>query len=231
MSSSTATADAKELPTQVLAGKHAIVTGASRGLGAVMALELARRGAKLTLCFSSRTSATKVDQLKTQIDALPNNATAITFQGDLSSATTPSQLIAQTQNHPTHSKIDIIINNAAIEAVKPAADITADDFANVYNTNVRAPILLLKEATPHLRAPARIINVSSVGARCGFSGLSLYTSSKAALEGLTRSWAAELGGDGTTVNAVAPGPVESDMLANIPQEIVQRQKDTTVSFV
>jgi 3-oxoacyl-[acyl-carrier protein] reductase len=74
---------------------------------------------------------------------------------------------------------------------------------------------------------SRIINISSVGARSGFAELSLYTSSKAALEGLTRSWAGELGGNGTTVNAVAPGPVKSAMLDSIPEAIVKAQMDGT----
>lgn len=74
---------------------------------------------------------------------------------------------------------------------------------------------------------SRVINISSVGGRAGFANLSLYTSSKAALEGLTRSWAGELGSNGTTVNAVAPGPVQSEMLDSIPKEIVQLQKAST----
>ena len=74
---------------------------------------------------------------------------------------------------------------------------------------------------------SRIINISSVGSRAGFSGLSVYCSSKAALEGLTRCWAAELSHNGTTVNAVNPGPVQSAMLDNIPKEIVAAQKAAT----
>lgn len=74
---------------------------------------------------------------------------------------------------------------------------------------------------------SRIINISSVGGRAGFPNLSLYTSSKAALEGLSRSWAAELRAAGTTVNTVAPGPVQSEMLDFIPEEIVQMQKAST----
>jgi len=87
--------------------------------------------------------------------------------------------------------------------------------------------LLTQAILPHLRAPGRIINISSVGARSGLAGLATYCSSKAALEGLTRCWAAELGEDGTTVNAVAPGPVESEMLHNIPKDIVDMQKNGT----
>jgi 3-oxoacyl-[acyl-carrier protein] reductase len=80
---------------------------------------------------------------------------------------------------------------------------------------------------PCLAERGRIINIASVGARAGFAGLSLYCSSKAAMEGLSRSWAAELGHNGTTVNTVNPGPVQSEMLDNIPKDIVEAQKKAT----
>ena len=86
---------------------------------------------------------------------------------------------------------------------------------------------MTQSVLPHLRAPGRIINNSSVGGRAGFAELSLYTSSKAGLEGLTRSWAAELGKDGTTANAVAPRPVQSEMLDSIPEDIKESQKKGT----
>lgn len=84
-----------------------------------------------------------------------------------------------------------------------------------------------KEVLPYLRTPGRIINVSSVGARLGLKELSLYCSSKAAVEGMTRCFAAELGHQGHTVNAVNPGPVQTDVLDGIPEEIVEMQKKST----
>ena len=123
--------------------------------------------------------------------------------------------------------VDTLVNNAIVELNKPLETISGDDFASVYGLNVRAPTLLTQALLRHLRRPSRIVNISSVGARAGFANLSMYCSSKAALEGLTRCWAAELGKDGTTVNAVASGPVESDVLANTPKEIVGMQKRGT----
>lgn len=119
------------------------------------------------------------------------------------------------------------MNNAGVEVVKSLTEISLEDYEKAYNTNVRGTIFVTKAVQPHLPARGRIINITSVGARAGFGALSLYTSSKAAVEGLTRSWAVELGGDGTTVNAVAPGPVDSDMLAKIPAAIKDRQRATT----
>lgn len=125
------------------------------------------------------------------------------------------------------AKVDILINNAGTEVVKPLTEIDSADYHKVYDLNVLAPILLTKAVSPRLAPAARIVNIGSVGGRAGFSGLSLYCSSKAALEGLTRCWAAEMGADGTTVNQVNPGPVQSEMLDNIPKEIVEMQKKNT----
>ncbi|KAJ9317145.1 hypothetical protein DTO271D3_2435 [Paecilomyces variotii] len=91
--------------------------------------------------------------------------------------------------------------------------------------NVRAPFLLCAAVVPHLRAPGRIINIGSVAARHGFKNYSAYCSSKAALEGLTRVLAAELGGH--MVNVVHPGPVRTVMLDEIPQWLVEWQREST----
>lgn len=123
--------------------------------------------------------------------------------------------------------IDILVNNAGLERVKSLAELTVDDYDAVYNLNVRGAILLTQAVLPYLQPNGRIINLSSVGSREGFPGLGLYCSSKAALEGLTRVWAAELGHKGVTVNAVNPGPVQSEMLDNIPKDIVEMQKKKT----
>jgi 3-oxoacyl-[acyl-carrier protein] reductase len=120
-----------------------------------------------------------------------------------------------------------LVNDAATELNKNLEDIIDGDFKKVYNLNVRAPMLLTQAVRPYMPAPGRIINIASVGARAGFARLGLYCSSKAALEGFTRCWAAELGHDGTTVNCINPGPVQSDMLDNIPKEIVEAQKKGT----
>ena len=123
--------------------------------------------------------------------------------------------------------VDILVNNAAMISDKYHDAITPEHFDEVFHLNVRAPLLMLQAVLPHLRRPGRIINISSVGARAGYPATGTYSASKAALEGYTRNWAAELGKDGTTVNAVNPGPVQSEMLDQVSPEIVEPQKKAT----
>jgi 3-oxoacyl-[acyl-carrier protein] reductase len=120
-----------------------------------------------------------------------------------------------------------VVNNAGRERVCTLGSVSAADYDAVFDVNVRGVLLLTQAALPHLRAPARIVNLSSVGAPRAFTGLGLYCASKAALEGLTRCWAAELGADGTTVNCVDPGPVMTELLEKIPEEHVARQRAET----
>jgi len=215
-----------ELSHQTLAGKVAIVTGSSRGLGANMATDLAKRGAKVVITYTSPNSKSKAEDLVKEIQSYGNGSDAIAVGGDLGKVETPDHIVKQTLG-AFGDKIDILVNNAGVEIQKPMVEITAEDHDKLYNVNVRAPHLMTRAVAPHLRTPARIINLSSIGARLGLENCSLYCSSKAALEGATRVWATEFGPKGTTVNCVAPGPVQSDMLANFPQKIIDMQKEQT----
>jgi 3-oxoacyl-[acyl-carrier protein] reductase len=181
--------------------------------------------AKVVICYTSDSSKEKAEVLVAQINKLNNGSEAIAVTGDMGDVDAPQQIVQKTVEKFHH--IDIIVNNAGVTKQQELGSITADDFAYVYNINVRGPLLLVQAAMPHLNHPARIINLSSVGARANFKEFSLYMSSKAALEGMTRAWAADLGKFGTTVNAVAPGPVQSDMLDQIPESIKEAQKQAT----
>ncbi|KIX09927.1 uncharacterized protein Z518_01008 [Rhinocladiella mackenziei CBS 650.93] len=216
----------RDLLAQTLEGKVAIVTGSSRGLGADMAMDMARRGAKVVVTYISPSSEEKAAKLVSDIKALPNNASAIHVRADLGDITSPAHIVKSTTS-AFGPDIHILVNNAALQVTKSLSEIATEDYERLYNVNIRGAIFMTQAVLPHLRPQSRIINISSVGGRAGFASLSLYTSSKAALEGFTRSWAAELGGDGTTVNAVAPGPVQSEMLNTIPTEIVEMQKANT----
>lgn len=208
--------------------KVAIVTGASRGLGAGMALDFAKQGASVMLLYTSDSSSSKVDDLISEVTSLPHKPKAVGCKADLSSTDAPSAVLNTLNNWlGPEAGVDILVNNAGTEVNAKLGDISPADFAKVYDLNVRAPLLLTQALLPRFSANARIINISSVGGRHGFAGLGLYCSSKSALECLTRCWARELGGNGTTVNCVAPGPVQSDMLDNTPKEIVEAQKRDT----
>ncbi|RHZ47422.1 SDR family NAD(P)-dependent oxidoreductase [Aspergillus thermomutatus] len=206
-----------------LKGKIAIVTGASRGIGAGIALELARQGAKLALTYTSPSSEQALNDLCCKIHDLNNGSAAIKVQADLRQPEAPDQILAATfQAFPTEdNKIDVLVNNAGVSMCKNLVETTHHDISSVFDLNVYGMILMTKAVIPHLRAPGRIINLSSVAARRGSSGFSVYSASKAAVEGFTRSLACELGPVGHTVNAIEPGAVESDMLRrDVPEEVV-----------
>jgi 3-oxoacyl-[acyl-carrier protein] reductase len=167
-----------------------------------------------------------VNAIIDQIYTLKNGSSAIKIQSDIREPLAPKHIVDETIN-AFGGNIDILVNNAGVELVKPLNDITIEDFSFVYDLNVRGPILMAQAVLPHLRAPGRIINISSVGARYGFRDLSVYCSSKAALEGLTRCWAAELGAAGHTVNAVNPGPVQTQLMEKIPKDYIEMQKAQT----
>jgi 3-oxoacyl-[acyl-carrier protein] reductase len=181
---------------------------------------------QIVATYTSPQSEKKVLELSEKIASLSKPSSCIGVRADLRDPSTPTEIVRRA-TAAFGSHIDILVNNAGCEIVKPATELTVEDFDSVYHLNVRAPLLLLQAVKPYLRAPGRIVNIASVGARAGFKDLSLYCSSKAALEGMTRCWAAELGDEGHTVNTVNPGPVQSEMLDNIPQDIVSMQKKQT----
>lgn len=214
-----------------LEGKTAIVTGGSKNIGAGIAYDLSKRGADVIIIHSSPQSGLIANQIVDRIVSLPHKPRAFSICGDLRNADDPALVIKSLRNwfekDGREMKIDILVNNAGCELVKTLGSITPEDFTRVYDLNVLGTLLMTQAVLPHLAPRGRIINIGSVGSRAGFRGLGLYCSSKAALEGLTRCWAAELGSNGITVNCVNPGPVQSDMLDNIPKQIVDAQKAST----
>ena len=183
--------------------------------------------AQVAMTYTSPSSEPGVEKLLEKIFSMESHRDAHSIRADLRDPTAPALIVEQTiQSLGPH--IDILVNNAGCELARPAADVTASDFAHVYDLNVRAVALMTAAVIPHLPpSGARIINLGSVGGRAGFKEFSLYCSSKAAVEGLTRCYAAELGAKGHTVNAVCPGPVPTDILSRVPKEIVENQLKNT----
>lgn len=185
--------------------------------------------AQVAITWTSPSSKAGIDDLLTKTSNLANEPTLLPIRTDLRDPSAPALIIAQViaQLGP---QIDILVNNAGCEIIRPAQDVTADDFSHIYDLNVRAIALLTAAIIPYLPKSGgggRIINIGSVGGRSGFKDLSLYCSSKAAVEGLTRCHAAELGKGGHTVNCVCPGPVPTDVLKGIPRGIVEEQMRNT----
>ncbi|KAF2455917.1 hypothetical protein BDY21DRAFT_349087 [Lineolata rhizophorae] len=209
-----------------LSGKVAIVTGASRGIGEAIALELGKRGASVAITYTSESSAAGAENVAKKIESLNNGAKTTTIRGNLTSPTTPAAIVA----HVTTTlgpKVDILVNNAGVESTKTLDTLTLEEWDSVMALNLRAPWLMTVAVLPHLRAPGRIINIGSVVSRSNYPGMGAYMTSKAGLEGFTRTLAAELGPQGHTVNTVLPGPTEGEMVQRAPQDMIATMKANT----
>ncbi|KAF2142682.1 uncharacterized protein K452DRAFT_318260 [Aplosporella prunicola CBS 121167] len=202
-----------------LEGKVAIVTGASRGIGAAICANLASKGSSLVMNYTSDSSEEPTKKLASQLEA-DHSVRAIVVQADMGTVNGPQHIVDVAKNHLSHPKtgrfqIDIVINNAGISGNQTIAETDPAHFEKLFNVNVRGPLLLMKaveEFLPHDRS-GRVVNLSSVSSSLGFAGQSIYGATKAALEAMTRTWARELS-ERATVNAINPGPVATDMYAS-----------------
>lgn len=200
-------------------GKIAIVTGASRGIGAAIAANLAAKGASLILNYTSESSAERTATLAKELSST-HSIKAFAVQADMSTETGPSSLVDAVHTHfGASSTISIIINNAGVAGNAALGDIKPADFHKQYATNVLGPLLLVQAALPYLPhdRSGRIVSISSVSSSLGFPGQSVYGGTKAALEAMTRTWARELA-ERATANAVNPGPVATDMWAGVSED-------------
>jgi 3-oxoacyl-[acyl-carrier protein] reductase len=192
--------------TKKLAGKVALVTGGSRGIGAAIAKRLAADGAAVAITYSS--GQQKADEVVRSIESTGGRAVAI--RADNTDASAVKSAVAEAARKL--GGLDVLVNNAGIAVIKPLEELSLDDFDRSVAVNVRAAFVAAQEASRHMKAGARIITIGSVNAdRMPFAGGSVYGMTKAAVAGLTRGLARDLGPRNITVNAVQPGPVETDM--------------------
>lgn len=204
-----------------LAGKVALVTGGSRGIGAAIALRLAAEGATVAVTYANNKAA--ADKVVGEIQALGSKAVAV--KANVGSDSDTKALIAEVTKL---GKIDILVNNAAIFVGAPVQEATIEQFDELINTNLRGLVATTLAALPHLNDGGRIINISSGAARAALGGFGFYSATKAALEALTRVWAQDLGKRQITVNAIAPGTTLTDMMENgLPKEAQQAFIDKT----
>lgn len=207
---------------QRLAGRTAIVTGGSRGIGAAVAHRLAADGARVAVVY--RSNAAEADAVVNSIRSTGGQAIAV--QADVSDATSVDAMVSTVRE--TFGAIDILVNNAGILENQPVGSIDLASFDAQFRTNAFSTILVTQAVLPHV--PARgghIVNVSSSLVYRPRAGLAVYAASKAAVSALTHAFAVELGPRNITVNAVAPALTRTDMTAPIPDEVKARMREST----
>ncbi|MBR8742730.1 SDR family NAD(P)-dependent oxidoreductase [Nocardiopsis sp. MG754419] len=188
----------------------ALVTGANRGLGRSTALALAARGIRVVV--THRGDADGAEETARQVRAA--GGTAAVLRLDISDVPTFTTFVAELgrllDSWGEASRLDIVVNNAGVGVFGPLEAVTLDDFDTVFDTNVRGTFFLIQALLPMLAQGAGIINVSSSLTRHTSPATSVYSASKAAVEALSRTLAAELGLRGIRVNSIAPGPTATD---------------------
>ena len=188
-----------------LAGKVALVTGASKGIGAAIAQTLAAAGAKVVVNYAS--SREGAERVVTAIEAAGGQAVAV--GADVASAAEVDKLLSETV--ATYGKIDILVNNAGLYVPGPLGQISEADFHRHFNLNVLGVILTTQAALPHFPPEGGvIINTSSVVATICPPGIGVYSATKAALDALTKTFARELASRGIRMNGVSPGLIATE---------------------
>jgi 3-oxoacyl-[acyl-carrier protein] reductase len=192
--------------SQSLAGKVALITGGSRGIGAAIVRRLAEEGAAVAFTYSA--SSDRAMSLAADIGARGGKAVAIA--ADSADPDAVKQAVGRTVTDL--GRLDILVNNAGILIRSLVGEFDLADFDRMLAVNVRAVFVGVQAALPHLSTGSRIITTGSVVAdRAGFPGASVYSMTKGAVAAMTRGLARDLGPRGITVNVIQPGPTDTDM--------------------
>ena len=204
-----------------LTNKVAIITGASRGIGEAIAIQLSKCNANIIL---TARNAKGLDTVKALINAHGGHAHAIL--SDVSSISSFTKLVATTIDK--FGRIDILVNNAGISHDNIIIRMTEEDWDSVLNINLKGCFNGIKSVTRQMikNKGGRIINITSVIGQIGNIGQSNYAASKAGIIGLTKSMAKELGSRNITVNAVAPGYISTDMTSNMRNDLKEKMKSS-----
>ncbi len=199
-----------------LNGKTALITGSTSGIGRATAVALADRGAQVLIVGRDEQRAKDV---VAEIEGKGGTATyRLTTLSDLASV----RDLVEWATDASDGHVDILINNAGVADMGPSNEATEEQFDRTIAVNVKVPFFLVAAFAPAMaeRGWGAIVNVSTMVASFGQAGMALYGASRAALELLTKAWAVEYGGRGVRVNAVAPGPTRTRMMAAVPDEMV-----------
>lgn len=192
--------------TTALAGRRALVTGGSRGIGAEIVRRLAADGAAVAFTYGA--STVEAEKLVAEVTA--DGGTAVAIQAD----SADGEQVARSVDEAVEKLggLDVLVNNAGVVYIDDAETFPLEEFERLVAINVRAVFVASQRAIPHLGADGRIINIGSINAdRVPGPGLSVYAMTKGAVAGLTRGLARELGPRGITVNNIQPGPIATDL--------------------
>ncbi|MBD8025806.1 3-oxoacyl-[acyl-carrier-protein] reductase [Ureibacillus sp. Re31] len=198
-----------------LVGKTAVVTGASRGIGRAIALQLASEGANVVVNFSG--SEQKAQQVVSEIEQL--GAKAIAVQANVSDSDSVQNLMSAAVEQ--FGSIDVLVNNAGITRDNLIMRMKEDEWDEVINTNLKGVFLCTKAVTRQMmkQRSGRIINISSIVGVMGNAGQANYVAAKAGVIGLTKTTARELASRNILVNAIAPGFITTEMTDELPEDI------------
>ena len=188
-----------------LTGKVAVVTGASKGIGAGIAKELAAAGASVVVNYAS--SKEGADRVVAEIESKGGKAVAV--QGDVSKAADVTRLFAEAKT--AYGSLDILVNNAGVYQFGALEDVTEDEFHRQFNTNVLGLLLTTQEGVKHFGAEGgSVINIGSTVSQIALPNTSIYTATKSAVDAITHVLSKELAGQKIRVNSINPGGVETE---------------------
>jgi 3-oxoacyl-[acyl-carrier protein] reductase len=192
-----------------LQNKVALVTGASRGIGRAIALKLASEGASVVVHYKGNETAARevLSEIKSR------GANGIIVQADLGNLSQIRRMFSEIES--TFPRLDVLVNNAGWANFKPLEEVSEEDFDAIFNLNTKGVFFTTQEAVKRMNNGGRVINISSGITRANVANGSVYTGSKAAIEGFMRSWAAELGPRQITVNTVSPGMTRTDLVVQV----------------
>lgn len=201
-----------------LKNKAALITGGSRGIGASIAIEFAREGADVAITYNRNKEA--AEKVKREIEKLGRKCVAL--QCDVRNKGEVAKMVGAVIIK--FGKIDVLVNNAGVLLRGSLLDTDDKTWDETINTNLRGVFYCAKAAVPHMmkRKYGRIINISSVAAFSTRSSSAVYAASKAGVAALTRIWSRELAEHGITVNAIAPGPVDTDMMGAASPDVIKK---------
>lgn len=201
----------------MLKGKVAVITGGTRGIGFATAKKFLENEAKVVLLGSKQETVEKAIK---ELNQMNSNYDVIGFYPNLSSKEEMNELFKKVKE--IYGRIDILINNAGISSKTKIEDYTEEEYDNIVNLNIRSVFNCSKEIIPYLKETKGVIlNTSSMVSIYGQPSGIMYPTTKFAVNGITKSLARELAPQGIRVNAIAPGIINTDMVAKLPKEMIE----------